>query len=163
MRTLAPADRQPGARPPRRDGRRGGRTKRRFRSRSWLAAAVVVVAVAGFTGLQVPVRAARELPAPGAPDPAAASQRPCAPPGFDEALGKWQHIGTRAEDPDPLTIEGLYPPQFELNGSSYVRTAASVTKSCSLAVYGADLQAALQSGHCTQVAAGRATFRATAR
>ena len=27
----------------------------------------------------------------------------------------------------------------------------SVTKTCSLAVYGADLQAALQSGHCTQV------------
>ena len=71
-------------------------------------------------------------------------------PGFDKALGQWQHIGTRAEDPEPLTVTGLYPPQFILNGSSYVRTAASVTKTCSLAVYGADLQAALQSGHCTQ-------------
>ena len=46
---------------------------------------------------------------------------------------------------------GLYPPQFVLNGSSYVRTAASVTKNCPDAVYGADLQAALQSGHCSQV------------
>ena len=112
-------------------------------------AAVVVVAVAGFTGykflyeprVNAPVPPTLRLPA-SAP----------ASPGFDQALGKWQHIGTRAEDPDPLTIEGLYPPQFELNGSSYVRTAASVTKTCSLAVYGADLQAALQSGHCTQVA-----------
>ena len=72
-------------------------------------------------------------------------------PGFDKTLGEWQHIGTRAEDPEPLTITGLYPPQFVLGDSSYVRTAASATKTCSLAVYGADLQAALQSGHCTQV------------
>ncbi len=114
----------------------------------WLATAVVVAAVAGFAGyrflyeprVNAPVPPTLRLPtsAPGSP-------------GFDQALGKWQHIGTRAEDPAPLTIAGLYPPQFALGGASYVRTAASVTKSCSLAVYGADLQAALQSGHCTQV------------
>ncbi len=128
--------------------RRGARTKRRFRSRSWLAAAVVIVAAAGFASykflyeprVNAPVPPTLRLPttAPGAP-------------GFDKALGKWQHIGTRSEDPQPLTITGLYPPQFVLGGSSYVRTAASVTKHCSVAVYGADLQAALQSGHCTQV------------
>jgi hypothetical protein len=128
--------------------RRGGRTKRRFRSRSWLAAAVVVVAAAGFASywflyeptVNAPVSPSLRLPttAPGSPS-------------FDKTLGKWQHIGTRAEDPEPLTIAGLYPPQFVLGDSSYVRTAASVTKTCSLAVYGADLQAALQSGHCTQV------------
>ena len=130
--------------------RRGERTKRRSRARTALiAAAAVVVAAAGvFAGykflyeprVNAPVPATLRLPtnAPGSP-------------GFDKTLGKWQHIGTRAEDPDPLTIAGLYPPQFVLNGTSYVRTAASVTKKCSLAVYGADLQAALQSGHCTQV------------
>ncbi len=128
--------------------RRGGRTKRRFRT--WLAAAVVVVAAAGFVSykflyeptVNAPVPPTLRLPttAPGSGSP-----------GFDKALGQWQHIGTRAEDPQPLTITGLYPPQFVLGGSSYVRTAASVTKTCSLAVYGADLQAALQSGHCTQV------------
>ena len=145
---LAPADgRGPGALAPGR--RRGGRTKRRFRP-SWLAAAVVVVAAAGFVSykflyeptVNAPVPPTLRLPttAPGSGSP-----------GFDKALGQWQHIGTRAEDPEPLTITGLYPPQFVLNGSSYVRTAASVTKTCSLAVYGADLQAALQSGHCTQV------------
>ena len=143
---LAPADGQgQGARPGR---RRGGRTKRRFRT--WLAAAVAVVAAAGFViykfgyepTVNAPVPPTLRLPttAPGSGSP-----------GFDNALGQWQHIGTRAEDPEPLTITGLYPPQFILNGSSYVRTAASVTKTCSLAVYGADLQASLQSGHCTQV------------
>ncbi len=128
--------------------RRGGRTKRRFRARAWLAAAVVVVAAAGFGSykflyeprVNAPVPPTLRLPttAPGSP-------------GFDKTLGLWQHIGTRSEDSEPLTITGLYPPQFALGGSSYVRTAASVTKTCSLAVYGADLQAALQSGHCTQV------------
>ena len=84
--------------------RRGGRTKRRFRSRSWLAAAVVVVAAAGFASywflyeptVNAPVSPSLRLPttAPGSPS-------------FDKTLGKWQHIGTRAEDPEPLTIAGL--------------------------------------------------------
>jgi len=113
-----------------------------------LATAVVVAAGAGLAGykflyeprVNAPVPPTLRLPtnAPGSA-------------GFDKTLGKWQHIGTRSEDPQPLTITGLYPPQFTLGGKSYVRTAASVTKTCSLAVYGADLQAALQSGHCSQV------------
>jgi hypothetical protein len=129
--------------------RRGGRPRHRLRSRvALLATAVVVVAGAGFAGykflyeprVNAPVPPTLRLPttAPGSP-------------GFDKTLGKWQHIGTRSADPQPLTITGLYPPQFALDGKSYVRTAASVTKTCSLAVYGADLQAALQSGHCSQV------------
>jgi hypothetical protein len=129
--------------------------ERRFLSRPALVAAAVVVAVAavGFAGykffyvprVNAPVSSALKLPtsAPRSPN-------------FDKSLGKWQHIGTRAEDPAPLTVEELYPPAFDLNGNSYVRTAASVTKSCSLAVYGANLQAALQNGKCTQVA--RATY-----
>jgi len=113
-----------------------------------LATAVVLMAGAGFAGykflyeprVNAPVPPTLRLPttAPGSP-------------GFDKALGKWQHIATRSADPQPLTITGLYPPQFVLDGQSYVRTAASVTKTCSLAVYGPDLQAALQSGHCSQV------------
>ena len=74
-----------------------------------------------------------------------------ASPGFDQTLGKWQHIGTRAEDPEPLTLEQLFPVQFELNGSSYVRTAADLSKNCELAVFGSSLQTALQSGQCTEV------------
>ena len=143
----APADAAGEVAPPAR--RRGGRTKRRMRSRvAWLATAAVVVAGAGFAGykylyeprVNAPVPPTLRLPtdAPGSP-------------GFDKALGKWQHIGSRSKDPKSLTIAALYPPQFSLNNKSYVRTAASATKTCSLAVYGADLQAALQSGHCSQV------------
>ena len=146
MAALAPADVAGQDAPPGR--RRGGRTKRRFRSRTWLAAAVVVVAAAGFASYKFLYE-----PTVNAPVPPTLRLPTTAPgsPGFDKALGTWQHIGTRAEDPESLTIAGLYPPQFVLNGASYVRTAASVTKTCSLAIYGADLQAALQSGHCTQV------------
>jgi hypothetical protein len=126
------------------------RTAGRRRSRTvWLATgAVAVLAVGALAGykylyqprVNAPVSSSLRLPttAPGSPN-------------FDKALGKWQHIGTRAEDPEPLTLAELYPPGFTLDGGSYVRAAASVTKDCTLAVYGAQLQAALQSGHCTQV------------
>jgi len=132
-------------------GRRSAKAKRRPLSRrpGLLAMVVVVVLAAGFGGykffyeprVNAPVPPSLRLPtsAPGSPD-------------FDQSLGKWQHIGSRTEDPAALTVAGLFPPQFVLDGSSYVRTAASVTKNCSQSVYGAQLQAALQSGHCSQVA-----------
>jgi hypothetical protein len=116
----------------------------------WLVlGAVLIVAGGAYAGykyvyeprVNAPVPSTLRLPtnAPGSP-------------GFDQALGKWQHIGTRSQDPAALTLPQLFPPQFELpNGTSYVRTAATVTKNCSLAVFGSDLQAALQAGHCTQI------------
>jgi hypothetical protein len=123
------------------------RPRRRFRRVAWLAAACVVMA-GGFAGykylyeprVNAPVSPTLRLPTtvPGSPD-------------FDQALGKWQHIGTRAEDPDPLTLTELFPPQFELDGSSYTRTAASATKNCTQPVFGARLQSALQAGRCTQL------------
>jgi hypothetical protein len=134
-------------------GRRGGPAadgpRRRPSRITWLVmAAVVIVAGGGYAGykylyeprVNAPVSSTLRLPtnAPGSP-------------GFDPALGKWQHIGTRSQDPEPLTLDELFPPQFELNGSSYLRTAAAVSKDCSQAVFGADLQTALQAGHCTQV------------
>ena len=73
-------------------------------------------------GLQVPVRAAGERP--GVRVAAAADQRPGSP-GFDAARGKWQHIASRAQDPKALTLDELYPAQFELNGGSFTRAAAS--------------------------------------
>jgi len=133
--------------PPRR--RRGSAPKRRLRSRmAWLTAGVLVAAAVGIAGYKFLYEA--RVNAPVSPTLRLPTSAP-ASPGFDKTLGKWQHIGTRAEDPEPLTITQLFPPQFALDGASYVRTAASVTKTCSLAVYGTDLQAALQSGHCTQV------------
>src|ERR1019366_8215355 len=119
-----------------------------------LATAVAVaVAAAGFGGYKFFYEPRVNAPVP----PSLRLRLPTTAPGSSaQSLGKWQHIGTRTQDPDPLTVEGLFPPQFVLNDSSYVRTAASVSKNCSQAVYGAHLQAALQSGHCTQVA--RATY-----
>ncbi|MDQ2812040.1 MAG: hypothetical protein M3Z75_09220 [Actinomycetota bacterium] len=130
--------------------RRAAKPKPKPKRRPALAAVVVVVlAAAGFGGykflyeprVNAPVSPSLRLPtnAPGSPD-------------FNQSLGKWQHIGTRTQDPEPLTVDVLFPPQFVLNGSSYLRTAASVTKNCSPVVYGAQLQAALKSGGCTQVA-----------
>jgi serine/threonine protein kinase len=129
---------------------RAPRARRRFSRLGWLAAVLVLLAGGGFTGykylyeprVNAPVSPSLRLPA-AAPG--------IKVPGFDSALGKWQHIENRSLDPVPLTVAQLYPPQFELGGGSYVRTAATATKTCSLAVFGAQLQAALQSGHCTQV------------
>jgi hypothetical protein len=144
---VLPASIAPGSR------RRGARTadgpRRRSSRVAWLVtAAVLIVACGGYASykylyeprVNAPVTGSLRLPtnAPGSP-------------GFDSALGKWQHIGTRAQDPEPLTIQQLFPPVFDLNGSSYQRTAASLTKDCTQAVFGANLQAALQAGHCTQV------------
>ena len=132
-------------------GRRrgGGRTRRRTRSRlAWITVAAVIAAGAGFAGFKYLYEARVNAPVP--PTLRLPTNAPGSP-GFDKTLGKWQHIVSRAKDPQALTIAGLYPPQFSLNGKSYVRTAASATKTCSLAVYGPDLQAALQSGKCTQV------------
>jgi len=133
-------------------GRRAARAagpRRRSSRVAWLALAAALVVVAGALAgykflyeprVNAPVSGSLRLPtnAPGSP-------------GFDQALGKWQHIGSRSQDPSPLTLAELFPPQFELDGSSYVRTAADVSKDCTQAVFGANLQAALQSGHCTQV------------
>ena len=135
----------------RRHGAKGARSKRpRRRSRTaWLAVAVVAVIAAGaFAGYKYLYEPRVNAPVPSSlrlPTTTAQS------PDFNKALGKWQHIGTRAEDPVPLTLAELYPPRFTFNGSSFLRAAATVTKDCTTAVYGLQLQAALQSGHCTQV------------
>jgi hypothetical protein len=115
---------------------------------AWLAAAaVLIVAGGGYAGYKYLYEPRVNAPVP----PLRLPTNVPGSPGFDPALGKWQHIGSRTQDPEPLTLQQLFPPQFELNGSSYVRTAAGVTKDCALAVFGSDLQAALQAGHCTQV------------
>jgi len=139
------------AAPARRQGARTAKIRHpRRRSRTaWLAAGIVaVIAAGGLAGYKYLYEPRVNAPVPSSlrlPTAAAGS------PDFNQALGKWQHIGTRAEDPVPLTLAALYPPRFTLNGSSYLRTAASVTGNCTLAVYGTQLQAALQSGDCTQV------------
>jgi hypothetical protein len=143
----APGGPAPGSRRGARSGRSARPRRHPARVVAWLGL-VVVLAAAAFGGykylyeprVNAPVSAGLKLPtdAPGGPN-------------FDPALGKWQHIANRNSDPAPLTLAQLYPPQFVLNGSSYQRTAATVTKNCSLAVFGSDLQAALQDGKCTAI------------
>jgi hypothetical protein len=142
----------PGPAAPSRQGRGSRRREakgRRGRFRVALIALGVLVlgggALAGYKYLYEP---RVNAPVPSSFRLPATSQ---ASPDFDQALGRWQHIGTRAQDHDPLTVAGLYPVQFDLNHASFTRTAASVTKDCSLTVYGAQLAAALESGHCSQV------------
>jgi hypothetical protein len=132
-------------------GRPGGRKTGRFRIALITVATVASVAAAGFAGYKFLYQPRVNAPVPGTFRLPTNAPGSAGSPAFDKALGKWQHIGTRSQDPAPLTIAELYPPQFVLNGSSYLRTAASTTKTCSLAVFGGDLQAALQSGHCSQV------------
>jgi len=146
---VPPASIAPGPR------RRGARTtgsagsRRRFSRVAWLAAAaVLVVAGGGYASYKYLYEARVNAPVP--PTLRLPTNAP-ASPGYNPALGKWQHIGTRAQDPEPLTLQELFPPQFQLNGSSYIRTAADVSKNCSLAVFGSNLQSALQAGRCTQV------------
>ena len=134
--------------------RRGARSERSARPRrhpirvvAWLGL-IALLAAAAFGGykylyeprVNAPVSAGVKLPTNVASSP-----------GFDPALGKWQHIGNRNQDPAALTLTQLYPPQFVLNGSSYQRTAATVTKNCTLAVFGSSLQSALQAGKCTAI------------
>jgi hypothetical protein len=135
-------------------GGAGGRKGRRSRMALATVAALVAVAAGGFAGYKLLYQPRANAPVPGSFRLPTNAPGSAGSPAFDKALGKWQHIGTRSQDPAPLTIAELYPPQFVLHGSSYVRTAASTTKTCSLAVFGADLQAALQSGHCSQVLRG---------
>ena len=129
--------------------RRGTRTGRRRPSRAaLLAMAAVVVVGAGFAGYKYLYESRANAPvSPSLKLPTTVPTNP----DYDKALGKWQHIGTRSEDPSPPTIAQLYPVQFVINASSFVRTAASATTTCSLGVYGAALQASLQFGDCTQV------------
>src|SRR5580704_2753967 len=110
-----------GRRAARADGPPGPR--RRSSRVAWLALTVALVVVAGaFAGykflyeprVNAPVSASLRLPtnAPGSP-------------GFDQALGKWQHIGSRSQDPSSLTLAELFPPQFELAGTMIVPFAVA--------------------------------------
>ena len=128
--------------------RRNARVGRRFPRAAYLAMAAVVVIGAGIAGFKYLYE--NRANAPVSPSLRLPTTVP-ANPDYVKALGKWQHIGARSEDPKPPTIDQLFPAQFELSGSSFVRTAANVTTTCSPAVYGGNLQAALQDGDCSQV------------
>src|SRR5579875_1657356 len=87
--------------------------------------------------------------------PAASSSSSPAPPA-----GKWQYIGSRATDPQPLTLTELFPPSFSAAGVFYRRSAQALSSDCHGALIGSGLQSAVHHADCTQAA--RASYLARA-
>jgi hypothetical protein len=117
--------------------------------------ALVIVLVAG-AALYIAARAASQRPKNAAqPKPTAT----VAPPSPTPSLGPYGYIGSRQGDPAPLTVGQLYPKTFATGGVQFTLTRAKLSKDCVDAVNGANLQGAVSSGVCSQVA--RATYLAS--
>jgi hypothetical protein len=131
--------------------RRGGRLLRRPVLLG--AAGVLVLAAAAGVGYQFLGKSHTAVIHPGTSLALPTSNPTAGSPYFSAKLGKWQHISTRKLDPAPLSVTELYPPAFILAGShtQYTRATAAAEKNCALAVFGDQLQTALQSAKCTQV------------
>jgi hypothetical protein len=67
------------------------------------------------------------------------------------SLGPWRHITTRSEDPVPLTLTELFPPQFSSGGTTGARTIDQAGTNCPAEVLGTGLQSAVRKAGCTQV------------
>jgi hypothetical protein len=129
-----------------------GRGKRRL-----LVVAMAVVAV-GVLGAAAYVFVPKSKPSAGGslattgPLPTAGSTS-AATASCVKQFGEYCHIEMRTDDPAPLTLDEVFPPQFlnETDHASFARVATRLDKKCSNAVFGQDLINALQSGKCTQV------------
>jgi hypothetical protein len=143
---------QPGRSAPGRAATR--KAARGSRNRTVILAAVAVVAVAVLAATAyvllgrpsrhpstaAPVTAAPKLPTPTAPVTSGAAK-----------LGKWGYLTSRATDTAPLTVAELYPAQFLINGSSFVRTTDRADSTCDQGLFGTQLQDAAKVYGCTQV------------
>jgi hypothetical protein len=65
--------------------------------------------------------------------------------------GKWGYITSRATDPTALTVNELYPAQFEISGLSFERTTDRADTNCNNALFGSQLQNAAKAYGCNQV------------
>jgi hypothetical protein len=65
--------------------------------------------------------------------------------------GKWGYITSRATDPTALTVDELYPAQFEISGQSFERTTDRADTNCNDALFGSQLQNAAKAYGCNQV------------
>jgi len=115
------------------------------------AALVLVLAAAGVLGYYV-VHNVHSHPRPAAQS--VSKTKPSATPS--PSLGPYGHIETRQTDPQPLTIAQLYPASYTANGVTVVSTATSLSNNCLGAISGANLQVAVSTAGCSQVA--RATY-----
>ncbi len=117
------------------------------------AAGVVIVAVAAVVYLLL--NGHSQHPTAAAGSPAAKLPTPATSGSLGTAgasrLGKWGYITSRATDAAPLTVAELYPAQFLINGSSYVRTTERADTDCNQGLFGTQLQGAAKAYGCTQV------------
>ena len=136
--------------------RKAVRRKGRKRRRVALAGVCVpaVAALATLAYLHHPGASAGTKD-PSSPSPSAAASAKTSPP----ALGRWQHIGTRAEDPAPLALSQLFPAKFPADGTNFTRTAQQASTKCPREVFGKRLQATVGKHSCSQVM--RASYLST--
>ena len=128
---------------------------RNRRMRLWFAPLAAAVAVAAVAVSLVIVQHTADGPVtPATVGPLSSNGTiPAATAACAKQFGQYCHIETRTDDPAPLTLDELFPPQFlnETDHASFARVATRLDKTCSNAVFGQDLVSALQSGKCTQV------------
>jgi hypothetical protein len=128
------------------------RRKRAVVLSSAAALAVAVLGTLGYLflarhsgGADAPLASSSALPA----KPELGSAPPT--PSYSARRGNWGHISSRADDKAPLTLGELYPAQFIINGSSFVRVAERSDGDCARAMFGSQLQSAVKAANCTQV------------
>jgi hypothetical protein len=119
--------------------------------------ALVIAVIAGVAVYLAGTRATAQHTA--APARKAAPKLAVPTPTPTATLGPYGYIGSRHQDPQPLTISQLYPPSFRAGGVSYVKTKSKLSSDCVDAVNGAGIQGAVSSAACTQAA--RATYLAS--
>ncbi len=149
---------KPGPDEPRRSGpgrvaaRKAATRGSRNRTVVLAATAVVAVAVLAATAYVLlgrharnPATAAPVTSAPKLPTPTASVTSGAA------KLGKWGYITSRATDTAPLTVGELYPAQFLINGSSFIRTTDRADTNCDQGLFGTQLQNGARVYGCTQV------------
>jgi hypothetical protein len=131
--------------------RRKGRTRRRV-----VVAGICVPAVAAVAVMAVMNHPGKHTPAGSSSGHSPSVSAPSST--SSQSMGPWQHIGTRAGDPTPLTVGQLFPATFSAGGS-YVRTAQAGSSDCTSAVFGSALQSAVRKHGCSQVM--RASYLST--
>jgi hypothetical protein len=144
--------------------RRSGAKRRAKRPASvklaMAAALLLVLAAAGALGYAV-LRTAAPKPRPAAVShpKAPVSTSPSASPS--PTLGPNGLIASRKSDPEPLTVAQLFPSSFKIGSSTATLAASRISRNCSNAVDGANLQARVSVDGCDQ--AVRATYVDTAK
>jgi hypothetical protein len=140
-------------------GGAGRRGKHPISVKLAVSGALAIALIAGVVLYLAGTRATAPHTASPAHKTATKAAAPTPTPTPTATLGPYGYIGSRHEDPQPLTIAQLYPPSFTAANVSYVKTKSKLSSDCLDAVNGAGIQGAVGSSVCSQVA--RATYLAS--